>query len=125
VASAAGGASVEKAEKSVSLGDVVDVDRIIASGLFDHPEIVAELSKYLPEGPVSAANLKEHIRSPQFRQAVNMFNSALKAGQLEQILQSFGLPASPGTTLSSIEEFLAAVQQQAKDQKEDKMDLSK
>jgi len=109
-----------------SLGDVIDPDKIIASGLFDQPAVLQELGKYLPgDGNVTVANLKEHVRSPQFQQAVEMFNAALRSGQLNTILQSFGLPPSTSTSgLSTIEDFLAAIQKQAKEKKEDKMDLA-
>jgi len=109
--------------KGPSLSDVVDGDKLINSGLFDNPSVVAKLAEFLPEGPVTAANLKENIRSPQFQQAVSMFNQALKSGQMAAIMSSFGLDASQLGPNPNIEDFLLAIQRKTKDEKKD-MDTS-
>jgi hypothetical protein len=115
-------------DSSPTLSDVVDPDAIVSSGLFDQPKVVEALSSFLPEGQVTAGNLREHVRSAQFRQAVQMFNAALRSGQLNAMLASFGLSPAPGASnVSTIEQFLAAVQHQAKeDEKKEKdtMDTS-
>lgn len=61
-----------------------------------------------------------------------MFNAALRSGQLNAVLQSFGLPPSRGEGgVNSIEEFLNAIQTSAQKERgeeekgdEDKMDTS-
>jgi len=110
--------------KGPSLNDVVDADKLISSGLFENPQVVAKLAEFLPEGPVTAANIKEHIRSPQFQQAVSMFNQALKSGQVGAIMASFGLDASSVGPNATIEDFLLALQKKAKEEKDKKMDTS-
>jgi len=112
--------------KEPSLKDIINVDEILASGLFDRPEVVAKLAEYLPEGQVTAENLRENIRSPQFQQAVSMFNQALRTGQLAGIMSSFGLDASSVGPHATIEDFLRAIQKKAKEEaeKEKQMDTS-
>jgi len=101
--------------KGPSLKDIINVDEILNSGLFDSPEIVAKLAEFLPEGPVSAENLKENIRSPQFSQAVSMFNQALRSGQMSAIISSFGLDPSSVGPNATIEDFLRVIQKKAKE----------
>jgi len=111
--------------KGPSLSDIVDADNLINSGLFDNPAVVAKLAEFLPEGPVTAENLKENIRSPQFQQAVSLFNQALRSGQMASIMMSFGLDASSIGPNATIEDFLLAIQKKAKEEKKDeKMDTS-
>jgi hypothetical protein len=112
--------------KEPSLKDIINVDEILASGLFDRPEVVSKLAEFLPEGQVTAENLRENIRSPQFQQAVSMFNQALRTGQLAGIMSSFGLDASSVGQHATIEDFLRAIQKKAKEEaeKEKQMDTS-
>jgi len=100
--------------KEPSLKDIINVDEILASGLFDRPEVVAKLAEFLPEGQVNAENLRENIRSPQFQQAVSMFNQALRTGQLAGIMSSFGLDPSSVGPNSTIEDFLRAIQKKSR-----------
>jgi hypothetical protein len=102
--------------KEPSLKDIINVDEILASGLFDRPEVVSKLAEFLPEGQVTAENLRENIRSPQFQQAVSMFNQALRTGQLAGIMSSFGLDASSVGQHATIEDFLRAIQKKAKEE---------
>lgn len=70
---------------------------LVCAAVLKHPEIANELSQYLPEGtPSKVEALCEHIRSPQFYQTVEVFNSALSSGQLSGFMQSFGLDPSVG-----------------------------
>jgi 26S proteasome regulatory subunit N13 len=99
------------------LTDVVNVEEIIKSGILDNEEIVKKLAEYLPEGgPVTFENLKENLNSPQFKEAVRLFNQALKSGELATIAMSFGLDASAMGPNSTIEDFLQAIQKQQKDE---------
>jgi len=104
--------------KEPSLKDIINIDEILASGLFERPEVVTKLAEYLPEGQVNAQNLRENIRSPQFQQAVSMFNQALRTGQLGGIMSSFGLDPSSVGPHSTIEDFLRAIQKKAQEEKE-------
>jgi len=73
-------------------------------GLCSHVFCFQSLSTFLPSGPVTAENLREHVRSAQFRQAVQMFNAALRSGQLNAMLASFGLSsAGANPNVSTIE----------------------
>jgi len=111
--------------KGPSLKDIVNVEEILSSGLFDSPEVVARLAEFLPEGQVSAESVRENVRSPQFSQAVAMFNQALRTGQMTGIVSSFGLDPSTVGPNATIEDFLRAVQKKVKeDVLKEKMDTS-
>jgi len=114
---------IHQPPKGPSLGDVLDADNLISSGLFDNPAVVTKLAEFLPEGPVTAENLKDNVHSPQFQQAVSMFNQALRSGQMASIMSSFGLDSSAIGPNSTIEDFLLAIQKKAKE-KNDKMDTT-
>lgn len=108
------------------MSDVVNVEHIVSSGLFDNPEVVKKLAEYLPEGtPVTAENMKENVNSPQFKQAVTMFNEALRSGGLATVMASFGLEASDVGPNATIEDFLKAIQRQAQKEKVESMDTEK
>lgn len=48
---------------------------------------------FLKEGMLNVhEELEKTIRTPQFRQAVDIFGHALQTGQLAPVLQQFGLP---------------------------------
>jgi len=81
---------------------------------------VRKLAEYLPEGtPVTAENMKDNVNSPQFKQAISMFNEALRSGELATVMSSFGLESKDIGPHSTIEDFLKAIQKQAQDQKKD------
>jgi hypothetical protein len=121
-------------EKGPSLSDVVDTDDLISSGLFDNKEVVNKLIEFLPpmEGSDEAEKkergveyLKANIQSPQFQQAVRLFNSALNSGELQTIMASFQLSPSDFTSGSTLEDFLKAIQKKSQEGvDEDKMDTS-
>eukprot|EP01128_Nolandella_sp_AFSM9_P009490 TRINITY_DN608_c0_g2_i1.p1 TRINITY_DN608_c0_g2~~TRINITY_DN608_c0_g2_i1.p1 ORF type:complete len:362 (+),score=127.85 TRINITY_DN608_c0_g2_i1:22-1086(+) len=128
----------QKASTGPSLSEVIDPAKLVDLGLFSQPSVVKALAEFLPEQEgnteVTAANLEENVNSPQFKHAVATFNAALRSGQLNAVLQSFGLPPSSGSNeLNSIEEFLNAIQKATKsegegeakgeaEEKEDKME---
>jgi len=107
-------ANFAKDKVEPTLMDVVNVEEILKSGLLDNPEIVKKLVEFLPEGHVNAENLKDNLNSSQFKEAVRNFNQALRSGELSTIVQSFGLDASNIGPNSTIEDFLLAVQKDAK-----------
>jgi len=120
-------ASQQQQLQTPSLVDVVDVEHLVNSGLFDNEEVVRRLAEYLPEGsPVTVENMKENVNSPQFKQAVAMFNEALKSGELAAVMTSFGLDTKDIGPNSTIEDFLRALQKQAREKKEEStMDVEK
>jgi len=107
-------------EKGPQLNDIINPDDVVASGLFDHPDVVQKLAEFLPEGPVNAQNIKDHVRSPQFQQAVSLFNSALRSGEMVTIMTNFGIDASSIGPNPTIEDFLVAVQKQVRKDQEKK-----
>ena len=58
------------------------------------------------------------IRTPQFVQSLEAFNSALQSGQVEEMVQQFGFslagPAAPDK--SAVEVFLEAVMKRVADE---------
>jgi hypothetical protein len=100
---------------------------LVSSGLFDNDEVVKKLAEFLPEGtPVTAENMKENVNSPQFKQAISMFNEALRSGELATIMSSFGLEARDIGPNATIEDFLKAIQKQAQSDKSvENMDTEK
>lgn len=110
-------ANFAKEKVEPTLSDVVNTEEILKSGILENQEIVKKLVEFLPEGQITAENLKDNINSPQFKEAVRNFNQALRSGELSAIAISFGLDASQIGPNSSIEDFLLAIQKQAKDEK--------
>jgi len=104
----------------VSLVDVINIEEIIKSGLLDHEEIVKKLVEFLPEGNITAENLKDNLHSPQLKSAIRLFNQALQGGELSAISLSFGLDISAMGPNSTIEDFLLAIQNQVKKENEEK-----
>ena len=81
----------------------IGLDQILSSDALNdimkrHPNILAreELFTNLPEGDndKSHQTLLSHIRSPQFRQTLDVFSSALATGQLGGLMRDFGLDPS-------------------------------
>jgi len=107
-------ANFAKDKVEPTLMDVVNVEEMLKSGLLDNEEIVKKLVEFLPEGQVNAENLRDNLNSSQFKEAVRNFNQALRSGELSTIVQSFGLDASNIGPNSSIEDFLHAIQKDAK-----------
>jgi len=106
------------ADKAPQLNDIINPDDVVASGLFEHPDVVQKLAEFLPQGPVTAQNMKEHVRSAQFQQAVTLFNQALRSGEMATIMTNFGIDASTIGPNATIEDFLLAVQKQVKKDQE-------
>eukprot|EP01127_Copromyxa_protea_P004662 TRINITY_DN14493_c0_g1_i1.p1 TRINITY_DN14493_c0_g1~~TRINITY_DN14493_c0_g1_i1.p1 ORF type:complete len:358 (+),score=108.33 TRINITY_DN14493_c0_g1_i1:36-1076(+) len=118
--------NAQSQQNTPSLNDVVDVEHIVASGLFNNEEVVKKLAEYLPEGtPVTAENMKDNVNSPQFKQAISMFNEALRTGELATIMASFGLEAKDIGPNATIEDFLKAIQNQAQKDKVEGMETEK
>lgn len=61
-----------------SLSAILNSDEL-CQAIMKHPEVIKQLAGYLPEKDQNAGMEKiiEHIRSPQFRQVIDVFNRAL------------------------------------------------
>lgn len=71
---------------------VLSPDLVCAAVERHGQDFVRQLAEYLPEGTIQdVRSLCQHIRSPQFRQTIQIFNNALVTGQLEGLMPSFGL----------------------------------
>lgn len=77
----------------------------------------ASLFPFLPEGSErSVEEVRQVVRSPQFSQALQSLSAALATGQLGPLLAQLGLDPAAG---NSVESFLIAVGEQAKQKKND------
>lgn len=60
--------------------------------LLDTPGFFDALKPFLPEGQTSSiSDLRANLRSPQYQQALSMFNAALKSGDLEAVMGQLGV----------------------------------
>jgi len=110
-------ANFAKDKVEPTLMDVINVDEIVKSGILGNDDMVKVLAEFLPEGPVNGSNIREHLYSNQFKEAVRNFNQALRSGELSTIAMSFGLDASNIGPNSSIEDFLMAIQKKGNEEK--------
>jgi len=110
----------EPEDKTPQLQDIVNPEEIVNSGLFENEALVTQLAEFLPPGHVTRENMHENIRSAQFQQAVSLFNQALRSGEMATIMTSFGLDATQLGPNPTIEDFLLAVQKQAKKEQDEK-----
>lgn len=107
------------------LNDVLNTQEILATGILNDESIKAELQTFLPASEVDS--VENTIRCPQFRQAVDLLEAAIKSGPdaFNSVLASFGLthPSKGGS--SRIETFLTALNEAAakkQTENKDKMD---
>ncbi|GAA5800643.1 hypothetical protein HPULCUR_006079 [Helicostylum pulchrum] len=110
-------ANIQPAEgsKPISLSEVLTSQSL--TPLLNDPEMCASLFPFLPEGSErSAEEVRQVVRSPQFSQALQSLSAALATGQLGPLLSQLGLDPSAG---NSVESFLIAVGEQAKQKKND------
>ncbi|KAI7887913.1 proteasome complex subunit Rpn13 ubiquitin receptor-domain-containing protein [Mucor mucedo] len=108
-------ANIRPAEGSapISLSDVLTSQSL--TPLLNDPEICASLFPFLPEeSERSAEEVRQVVKSPQFSQALQSLSAALATGQLGPLLSQLGLDPSAG---NSVESFLIAIGEQAKQKK--------
>ncbi|KAI9356721.1 proteasome complex subunit Rpn13 ubiquitin receptor-domain-containing protein [Pilaira anomala] len=97
----------------ISLSDVLTSQSL--TPLLNDPEICASLFPFLPEeSERSVEEVRQVVRSPQFSQALQSLSAALATGQLGPLLSQLGLDPSAG---NSVESFLIAIGEQAKQKK--------
>lgn len=83
--------------------------------LLNDSDICASLFPFLPEeSERSAEEVRQVVKSPQFSQALQSLSAALQTGQLGPLLSQLGLDPSAG---NSVESFLIAIGEQAKQKK--------
>ncbi|KAF1797433.1 proteasome complex subunit Rpn13 ubiquitin receptor-domain-containing protein [Mucor lusitanicus] len=108
-------ANVRPAEASapIALSDILTTQSI--TPLLNDPEMCASLFPFLPEeSERSAEEVRQVVKSPQFSQALQSLSAALQTGQLGPLLSQLGLDPSAG---NSVESFLIAIGEQAKQKK--------
>ncbi|KAH3780658.1 hypothetical protein DPMN_158477 [Dreissena polymorpha] len=77
---------------TVDLSKALDPESMVP--ILANPEVQQRLIPFLPEGgalPKSEEELRATITSPQFKQALSSFSSALQSGQLGPLMSQFGL----------------------------------
>lgn len=94
--------------------------------LLSSPSIIPLLIPHLPptlplSSPPTTSEITEIIASPQFREAVEGFDAALRTGELGGLMVGLGLEESAGR---GVGEFLDAVVEKGKDEGDgdDRMD---
>lgn len=106
------GAAGGQAPEDVDLSSVMTSEALLP--LLSNPAVAEQLLPYLPEGQRNPEELRELVRSPQFHQALQAFNSALQSGALADVLPALGLPASAAG--GGVQDFLRALQEQSQRQ---------
>jgi 26S proteasome regulatory subunit N13 len=89
------GSSSGTPTKPIDLAEAMKADDIIP--LLANESIRDKCIEHLPQDasiPKTEAELKDTLRSPQFKQACDAFSHALSTGQLGPALQQFGVPAA-------------------------------
>ncbi|OAD02977.1 hypothetical protein MUCCIDRAFT_73414 [Mucor lusitanicus CBS 277.49] len=102
-----------EASAPIALSDILTTQSI--TPLLNDPEMCASLFPFLPEeSERSAEEVRQVVKSPQFSQALQSLSAALQTGQLGPLLSQLGLDPSAG---NSVESFLIAIGEQAKQKK--------
>uniref|UniRef100_H2ZD01 Uncharacterized protein n=1 Tax=Ciona savignyi TaxID=51511 RepID=H2ZD01_CIOSA len=102
----------------IDLADAITPDAMIPI-LADQKVVQERLKPFLPEGQEFSSTeqeLRDTVRSPQLRQAISSFGSALASGQLAPLLAQFGLPeaAQAAASKGDVEGFAKAMQEPEK-----------
>lgn len=85
--------------------------------LLADPAFVARLASVLPPGASTASDVREHILSAQYAQAVESFNEALQSGGLGSVMVQFGVdPAVVAQNGGGLVGLCVALQQQEQQQ---------
>ncbi|KAH3781166.1 hypothetical protein DPMN_158991 [Dreissena polymorpha] len=110
------------ADKDVDLSKALDPESMVP--ILANPEVQQRLIPFLPEGgalPKSEEELRATITSPQFKQALSSFSSALQSGQLGPLMSQFGLgeDVANAAAQGDIEAFVKAMQANKKSKDKD------
>ncbi|XP_015433789.1 PREDICTED: proteasomal ubiquitin receptor ADRM1 isoform X3 [Dufourea novaeangliae] len=100
------------AESVVQRGVATELTNAIRAAISASESLEREMSPHLPPGD----QLCTTLLSPQFSQALSMFWSALQSGQAGPVIRQFGLgpDAVNAATSGNIEEFITALETEAK-----------
>lgn len=94
----------QQQESGPGLDDILDADRVIP---LLTPDMIATLSKLLPEGQQTEGALKQQLRSAQLKQTLARMSAILQSEQFGPLMASLGLPV---TGEMGVTGFLNAVQ---------------
>uniref|UniRef100_H2ZCZ9 Uncharacterized protein n=1 Tax=Ciona savignyi TaxID=51511 RepID=H2ZCZ9_CIOSA len=112
------GTPKQEPKTQIDLADAITPDAMIPI-LADQKVVQERLKPFLPEGQEFSSTeqeLRDTVRSPQLRQAISSFGSALASGQLAPLLAQFGLPeaAQAAASKGDVEGFAKAMQEPEK-----------
>jgi len=90
--------------------------------LLSNPEFLEKVKEFIPKEEkkdvkdLTAADLKDTVQSPQFKQAVSMFSMAFNSGQLGPLVREFGLSDSAiaAADKGNMQAFVQALQKDKK-----------
>jgi len=86
----------------------------------NHREALLEA---MPEGQEKTVEaFKTLVRSPQFSEALRSFQSGLQSGQLQPVINQFGVHPDP-EAVGSVQAFADALEKQAKEGGDDDTDM--
>ncbi len=109
--------AAQQASNSPSLTEILDPERLIP--LVESDSKLAEsLLQYLPPEQRQPQDLKTHLRSPQFRQALARMSALLNSENFGHVMGSLGLPIGAGF---GVDALLEAIEAMAKKEADDKM----
>jgi len=123
---ALGGAAGGSKEPAVDLS--VGLTGTVVTPLLTNPDFVSKMKKLLPAGEqeeaagdegAASSSIDSTIKSPQFKQAVQMFSSGLQSGQLAPLIREFDLgdEAVAAAAAGNLEAFVKAIEKKSKDAK--------
>ncbi|KAI0227864.1 Proteasomal ubiquitin receptor ADRM1 [Lamellibrachia satsuma] len=100
-------------KENVDLAVAITPDAMIP--ILANPQIQQQLLPFLPEGeslPKTEEELRNTVKSPQFKQAMSSFSAALASGQLGPLMGQFGLgeEVANAAAQGDVEAFVKAMQ---------------
>jgi len=102
--------SAQASNSGASLSQIMNADTVLPL-IMNNPDIVNQLLPLLPEERRTPEEIQSVLRSPQFQQSLEVFNSALQSGQLTDMIRQFNIQTNGGP--QTIESFLTQLQSQA------------
>eukprot|EP01134_Creolimax_fragrantissima_P002291 CFRG2291T1 len=106
-----------KLPDSTSLTDTLTPE--VLDNLLSDKAALEKLKPFLPE-PHTEENMRAVIRSPQFLQALNLFNAALKTGDVP--LESVGVSSEQVKGRTGVDAFVSAIQAEEDQKKKEASD---
>ncbi|KAK2192539.1 hypothetical protein NP493_28g06043 [Ridgeia piscesae] len=100
-------------KENIDLAVAITPDAMIP--ILANPQIQQQLLPFLPEGeslPKTEEELRNTVKSPQFKQAMSSFSAALASGQLGPLMGQFGLgeEVANAAAQGDVEAFVKAMQ---------------